>query len=325
VNRFPDWIYRQSAALPYRKRDGHTEVLLVTSRSGRRWLLPKGIVEPGMTAPASAAREAHEEAGIEGAVSDRALGSYRQNKWGGACRIEVFPMQVTREFEDWPEAAIRRRKWLTLKAAAKRLESKKLRGILTSLPKRIADQAEGQGEPAATVFERPRLLYLLRHAKSSWDDPTLGDFDRPLAERGRTATGVMSKYLALGDVKPELVFCSSSARTRETLAGIQGALGESVELRFDKRIYHGGPQALLTRLRQLPDRVRSVMLIGHNPSLQALALQLSGHGDAEALTRMTAKFPTAALATLVVQEDHWKALGPGSCCLHSFVRPADLV
>ena len=88
---YPAWIYRQSAVLPYRRRDGNLEVLLITSRGGRRWVLPKGIVEPGMTAPVSAAKEAREEAGIEGAVSERVLGSYRQDKWGGTCRIEVFP------------------------------------------------------------------------------------------------------------------------------------------------------------------------------------------------------------------------------------------
>ena len=119
--RFPDWIYRQSAVLPYRLRDGDPEVLLITSRGGRRWVLPKGIVEPGMTAPASAAKEAREEAGIEGRVSKRCLGSYRQDKWGGTCRIKVFPMKVTAEFADWPEAAIRRRAWLPLRAAIERL------------------------------------------------------------------------------------------------------------------------------------------------------------------------------------------------------------
>lgn len=322
--RFPDWIYRQSAVLPYRRRDGGVEVLLITSRGGRRWVLPKGIVEPGMTAPASAAKEAREEAGIEGAVSKRSLGRYRQDKWGGTCRIEVFPMRVTTVLEDWPEAGIRRREWLPLKAAIERVGDKKLRGIFKRLPGRLAKEADGGAKAAASRIEIPRRLYLLRHAKSSREDRTLADFDRPLAPCGRAAGETLRGYLRLADVEPGLVLCSPATRTRETLESIRPALGEATELVFDKHLYDGGPKPLLARLRRLPEAAASAMLIGHNPALQSLALQLTGKGKTKPLARMAAKFPAGALATLVVEAERWQDLGPGTCRLHSFVTPRDL-
>ena len=95
-------------------------------------------------------------------------------------------------------------------------------------------------------------------------------------------------------------------------------------MKLDKRLYGAGPRALLNRLRGLPDEVTSVMMIGHNPALQSLAIQLSGGGDAEARGRLEAKFPTGALITLVVHQDHWKELDPGTCELHSFVAPREL-
>ena len=323
--RYPDWIYRQSAVLPYRWRGDAVEVLLITSRSGQRWVLPKGIVDPGLSAPISAAKEAREEAGIEGAVWDRCVGRYRQRKWGGTCRIEVFPMRVTNEMEDWPEASLRRREWLSLKAARKRVRDEELGAILKGLRKELYARTQGDAEPAPTVIETPRLLYLFRHAKSSWDDPTLADFDRPLAARGRQACEAMSGYLRLADVEPELVLCSSATRTRETLAAIRTAIGEEAQTRFDDGIYHGGPRDLLEQLRGVSDAITTVMLIGHNPAMEELALELAGESNPAERARMAAKYPTAALAILMLEKDSWQSLGPATCHLHSFVVPRQLL
>ncbi len=320
---YPDWVYRQSAVLPYRRRDGDLEVLLITSRSGRRWVLPKGIVEPGMTAPVSAAKEAREEAGVGGAVSQRSLGKYRQDKWGGTCRIEVFPMRVTAESEDWPESGIRRREWLPLSAAIERVEGKKLRRILGSLPKQLAKRKGDAAE--ITRIVSPRLLYILRHAKSSRTDRTLADFDRPLTTRGLAECERLSDYLRLADAEPDEVLCSPATRTRETLAGIEAALGEQAKPAFEKQLYGGGRKQLLSRLRHLSETTSSVMLIGHNPAVQSLALRLATKGDAKALARMARRFPAGALAVLVVKEPRWQDLGRGTCRLHSFVTPRDLL
>ncbi|MGI9381843.1 MAG: NUDIX domain-containing protein [Methyloligellaceae bacterium] len=189
--KYPDWIYRQSAVLPYRRCDEGLEILLITSRKGKRWVLPKGIVEPGLTPPASAAKEAKEEAGIEGEVWAQSLGNYNYRKWGGNCEVDVFPMQVTVEQEDWPEAAMRRRKWLPVKKAARRIDEGKLSKLVRRLPDVVNKVAGADTPPLAETTTRPHVIYLFRHAKSSWDDPTLDDIARPLAPRGQRASETM--------------------------------------------------------------------------------------------------------------------------------------
>ena len=130
----PDWMYRQSAVLPYRLTRGGPKILLITSRKGTRWVLPKGVVEPELTPWDSAAREAWEEAGIEGEVSQRKLGSYGYKRWGGRCQVEVFLMKVNAEHEAWPESDARRRTWLPFDAAAERVDQRKLRKLIRRLP-----------------------------------------------------------------------------------------------------------------------------------------------------------------------------------------------
>ena len=321
--KFPIWIYRQSAVLPYRLHKGDPEVLLITSRKGTRWVLPKGIVEPGLTPRESAAKEAREEAGIEGKVWQACLGTYDYKKWGGTCTVEVFPMKVMAALEKWPEAAIRRREWLTVEAAAKQVDERPLKKLIRRLPKAIDDSAKSDKSFAEAPPQR-RLICLLRHAKSSWDDPTLEDIDRPLAPRGRRATEVMRDYIRLADINPDLVLCSPSARTRETLQAVKSGFGGDVKTRYEKMLYHGESSDLMERLRSLPDALTSVMLVGHNPGFEDLAISLVGSGDPQAVGRMKTKFPTGALALLVLDVDHWEDLKPRTCELHSFVVPREL-
>jgi phosphohistidine phosphatase len=162
-----------------------------------------------------------------------------------------------------------------------------------------------------------KRLFLLRHAKSSWDDAGLADRDRPLAPRGRRATEVMARHLRDEKISPALVLCSSARRTRDTLEGV----GPSGEVRIEDELYGATEAELLERLRRVPDAVESVMLIGHNPAIQELALGLaSGGARLEDLER---KFPTAALATLTVPGT-WRELGSGSAELVAFVTPKEL-
>lgn len=322
--QWPDWIYRQSAALPYRGHGDNLELLLITSRGGRRWLPPKGIVEPGLTAPESAAKEAFEEAGVRGEISARGLGRYVQRKWGGICDIEVFPMRVTDELSDWPEAGTRRREWLPVSQAVKRIQNKTLRKIIHRLPEALGRHPEGDRQAVEPDRPSPRLIYLFRHAKSSWDNPDLEDSDRPLAPRGRRAVETIRDYMAFAEVRPELVLCSIALRTRATLKGIRLAIGEVVPVSCDRGLYHADSRALMDRLRGLPDDLASVMMVGHNPALQSLAIALSGRGDDDAMARMHSKFPTGGLATLAFRGENWSALAPGGCELHSFVVPRDL-
>ena len=167
-----------------------------------------------------------------------------------------------------------------------------------------------------------RTLYLLRHAKSAWSDPSLDDADRPLAPRGERAAKRIAKELHRRKVRPELVLCSSSLRTRQTLAAIERSLGEDCLVELEPRLYAASAEALLTRLRAVPGPVRSVMLIGHNPGLQDLALALTSRGAA--LPELEAKFPTGALATLVLRSTDWASLSPGDAELVDYVVPREL-
>lgn len=130
----PERRYPQSAALPYRRNGKGLEVLLVTSSSGRRWVVPKGLIEPGLTPAASAAKEALEEAGVEGRIAKRALGTYAYEKWGGVCDVAVFPLAVKREHDAWEEDH-RLREWVPLDEAVRRVAENDLKDLVASLPR----------------------------------------------------------------------------------------------------------------------------------------------------------------------------------------------
>lgn len=166
-----------------------------------------------------------------------------------------------------------------------------------------------------------KRLYLLRHAKSSWKDPALADHDRPLNGRGRRAAKMMCGHMRERGVDPQLVLCSTAKRARETLARIEPALGNRA-VKVERQLYGASADALLERLRRLPDNLDSVLVIGHNPGLQELALELSRPADAAG--ELEVKFPTAALATLELPGDTWRALDRQSAELAGFVRPRDL-
>ena len=166
-----------------------------------------------------------------------------------------------------------------------------------------------------------KTLYLLRHAKSSWEDPTLADHDRPLAPRGRRASKSIAEYLRRQRSAPRLVLCSSSERTRETLKRISAGLHGEVDVRIEERLYTASASGLLERLHKVDARVDSVMLIGHYPAIQELALSLAGTGVD--LRRLTEKFPTAGLATLRFRGS-WEELAPGAASLIGFVTPKRL-
>jgi phosphohistidine phosphatase len=168
---------------------------------------------------------------------------------------------------------------------------------------------------------RMRTLYLLRHAKSSWDDPAPSDHDRPLAPGGRRAAELVAEHLLRKRIRPSLVLCSSARRTRETLDGIAPALGEDVEVVVEPGLYAAPRRDLLERLHAVPGSVDSALVIGHNPAIQDLALELAGSGDE--LDQLAVKYPTAALATLAFEGD-WRELGVGDAELRAFVRPKDL-
>ena len=163
-------------------------------------------------------------------------------------------------------------------------------------------------------------LFLLRHAKSSHDDPALADHDRPLAPRGERAAKTMGRYIRDHGVSPALVLCSSATRARETLDRLSAGIGESA-VRIESELYEASAAELGERLRQIPDDVPSVMLIGHNPAIERLALDLAASGPD--LDDMARKFPTGALAVLEF-DAAWSGLDSDGARLVAFVKPRDL-
>jgi phosphohistidine phosphatase len=160
-----------------------------------------------------------------------------------------------------------------------------------------------------------KQLLLLRHAKSSWDDPSLADEDRPLAPRGRKAAKRISAHLRREQIPVGLVLCSSARRARETL----DLVAPPGEILIERELYRATATGLLERVRLVPDEIDTVMLIGHEPAIRDLAVGLVGHGS-ELDDR---KFPTAALATLT-STGPWSTLAPDRAGLASFVIPREL-
>ena len=132
----------------------------------------------------------------------------------------------------------------------------------------------------------------------------------------------MAGHLEAEGIRPDLVLCSPARRTRETLELVEYALGAGLEAKVDEALYGASEPELLARLKTLPEEVGSVMLVGHNPGVEELALALASHG--EGLARMSEKYPTAALATIDLPARRWDTVRRRSGELVGFVRPKDL-
>jgi 8-oxo-dGTP pyrophosphatase MutT (NUDIX family) len=126
----PSWFYKQSAVIPYRGAGADLEILLITSRKRGRWIIPKGVIDPGTTAIESACKEAYEEAGVQGEANPRCAGEYKYEKWGGTCAVQVFALSVRTVLDSWPEDDIRERKWMSKQEAAKALEISALKKLI---------------------------------------------------------------------------------------------------------------------------------------------------------------------------------------------------
>ncbi|MDX2258062.1 MAG: histidine phosphatase family protein [Hyphomicrobiaceae bacterium] len=170
----------------------------------------------------------------------------------------------------------------------------------------------------------PTLL-LLRHAKSSWDDPELGDHERPLNKRGSKSAPRIGRYLDAAGLIPDLVLSSDAVRTRATVALVLAELSNSPrEVHYEAGLYLAEPGDILRRLQSLAAPEKTVLVVGHNPGLHMLALSLVGGGAAQAIARLAQGFPTAALAVFDVKGKDWSDLAPGRCALTDFIVPRDL-
>jgi phosphohistidine phosphatase len=160
-----------------------------------------------------------------------------------------------------------------------------------------------------------KLLHLVRHAKSSWDDPFLDDVDRPLSERGRRDAALVAAELFRLGVSPALVLCSPARRTTETLAALAPCLADVATTRIEGALYGASDRELLDVVRATAADVPSLMLIGHNPGMHDLALRL--------VDEPRDKFPTCAVATIELDEA-WRAASAANARLVRLLRPREL-
>lgn len=137
----PAYYYNQSSVIPYRIREGRVEILVVMSSKRKHWVVPKGVSDPATSLQASAAKEAFEEAGVEGEVGETALGSYQYEKWGAPCTVQVYPMRVSHilDEEHWEESH-RGREWLSPKQAVKRVKQPELKPMIEALEAQLEAQ-----------------------------------------------------------------------------------------------------------------------------------------------------------------------------------------
>lgn len=170
-----------------------------------------------------------------------------------------------------------------------------------------------------------KTILLLRHAKSAWGHAGLDDHERPLNQRGERAAETMAEYIVHNAPRPDLILCSTAARTRQTLAPlVRRLVTPAPPIALEKGLYLASEGALLVRLRAVGDDIRTVLLIGHNEGIGALAGALAGDGDPATLDALHDKFPTAALAVLRLDNRPWRDLAPGAGDLLAFVRPRDI-
>ena len=161
----------------------------------------------------------------------------------------------------------------------------------------------------------------MRHARSSWEDPILADHKRPLVPGGREAARRVAVHLNQARIHPDVVLCSSATRALQTYDAIAPVLDDSCSVFVEDALYAASSTDLLFRLRDLPEWAETVLLIGHNPGLQALAVALVG--DRSSSARLNERFPTGALATLTA-DTPWVVLGPGRAQLRSLIVPSEL-
>jgi phosphohistidine phosphatase len=165
-----------------------------------------------------------------------------------------------------------------------------------------------------------RSLTLLRHAKSSWDDESIDDFHRPLNDRGWRSARAMGEYLRSHGARFDLIIASEAERVVQTLRGLAEGGWQSGPVQFDTGIYHAGYRDLLALIQKTPDEVRRLMVVGHNPTIGAIAAQLSRNGGEEVL----GKYPTGALAQIDLDVEHWSDVEPNSGQLTAFGTPRSL-
>jgi phosphohistidine phosphatase len=166
-----------------------------------------------------------------------------------------------------------------------------------------------------------KTLTLLRHAKSGWDDPSLTDFQRPLNARGRSAARAMGREMRTLGLAFDHIVASPATRVTETILGLTESYGPLAPA-YDEDVYLASLDALLDIVRATDDAHATLLVVGHNPGMERLALALSRSGALH--DEVALKYPTGALAEIALPVDHWRDVAESGGTLVRFLRPRDL-
>jgi len=166
-----------------------------------------------------------------------------------------------------------------------------------------------------------RSLTLLRHAEASFGDEATPDFDRPLNERGRQAAQAMGRHLADKAAEFERILASPAQRVAETLRGLVAGGWQASDIEFDQAIYHASTAELFDMVRSTGEEVSRLLLVGHNPVIGMLALQLAGDDDNPLRSRLANGYPAGALAEIALDVEHWSHVAPRCGRLLEFTVP----
>jgi len=169
-----------------------------------------------------------------------------------------------------------------------------------------------------------KILTLLRHAKSGWDNPALRDFDRPLNRRGRKAAHAIGRAMRSEGMTFDAVIASPAVRVSDTLRDVSETYGRDLDAREDQALYLASPSVLLEQIHEVDDGCERLLVVGHNPGLEQLALLLSGSGEQGLLESVADKYPTAAVAVIRFDCNRWAEVDKGKGRLTRFMRPRDL-
>ncbi|HEV2867209.1 MAG TPA: histidine phosphatase family protein [Allosphingosinicella sp.] len=170
-----------------------------------------------------------------------------------------------------------------------------------------------------------KILTLLRHAKSGWDDPVGRDFDRPLNRRGRKAARIVGAEMRAQGLEFDSVIASPAVRVVETLTDVAEGYGSPIEAAYDPRLYLASVATLIDAIHAADDAAERLLVVGHNPGLERLALELAGaDGDDALREEMAVKYPTATVAEIEFDVERWSEVEPGTGRLRRFIRPRDL-
>jgi phosphohistidine phosphatase len=168
-----------------------------------------------------------------------------------------------------------------------------------------------------------KTLTLLRHAKSGWDDPIARDFDRPLNPRGRRAARTVAAEMRRLGLRFDRVVASPARRVVETLDQVAQVFGP-LEPAYDQRAYLATPETLIELVRETPEEAGRLLLVGHNPGLESLALALTGGRGSPLRDEIALKYPTATVAEIALPAERWRDVREGSGEISRFIRPRDL-